>query len=214
MSKYLDSNCLLYLWGKIKNLVSGKVDKVDGKGLSTVDFTDANAAKLNNLIYLDTPGYFGGTQEQLQDAISNGYMSAVSKVQSVSTPGLWYLYSATDYATAEKAGIVKAGEGLSINAQGVLSVTGGGTADSVDWSNIQNKPDVALKSDLSTVYRYKGSVTNYASLPTEDNAVGDVWNVEASGMNYAWDGEKWDALGESVTIESITNAEIDTIVAG
>lgn len=33
-------------------------------------------------------------------------------------------------------------------------------------------------------------------------------------MNYAWDGEKWDPLGETITIESITNAEIDTIVAG
>lgn len=95
-----------------------------------------------------------------------------------------------------------------------VSEHGGGTADSVDWSNIQNKPDVALKSDLTSVYRYKGSVANFASLPAADNVVGDVWNVEATGMNYAWDGEKWDPLGETITIESITNAEIDTIVAG
>lgn len=84
----------------------------------------------------------------------------------------------------------------------------------VSWDSITGKPDVALKSDLSTVYRYKGSVTNYASLPTEDNETGDVWNVEATGMNYAWDGAKWDALGETIQIESITNAEIDAIVAG
>jgi len=95
-----------------------------------------------------------------------------------------------------------------------VSEHSGGTADAVDWSNIQNKPDVALKSDLTSVYRYKGSVANFASLPAEDNVVGDVWNVEATGMNYAWDGEKWDPLGETITIESITNAEIDTIVAG
>lgn len=92
--------------------------------------------------------------------------------------------------------------------------SGGGTAESVDWSNVQNKPDLALKSDLSSVYRYKGSVENYASLPAEGNEVGDVWNVEATGMNYAWDGTKWDALGETIQIESITNAEIDMIVAG
>lgn len=96
----------------------------------------------------------------------------------------------------------------------VAEHAGGGTADSVDWTNIQNKPDLALKSDLSTVYRYKGSKANYASLPTEGNETGDVWNVEATGMNYAWDGEKWDALGETITIESITNAEIDAITAG
>ena len=172
MSKYLDSNGLLYLWGKIKNLVGGKVDKVEGKGLSTNDFTDEDKTKLTGLENYTLPT-----------------------------------------ATADTLGGVKVGAGLTI-ASGVLSATGGGTADSVDWSNIQNKPDVALKSDLTSVYRYKGSVANYASLPAADNVVGDVWNVEATGMNYAWDGEKWDPLGETITIESITNAEIDTIVAG
>ena len=83
----------------------------------------------------------------------------------------------------------------------------GGTADSVDWQNIRNKPDLALKSDLSSVYRFKGSVTNYASLPAE------MWNVEATGMNYAWTGDAWDALGETFEIQSITNAEIDSITA-
>jgi len=104
------------------------------------------------------------------------------------------------------------GAGLAI-ANGVLSATGGGTADSVDWSNIQNKPDLALKSDLTSLYRYKGSVTNYASLPSSGNVTGDVWNVEATGMNYAWTGTEWDALGESFQIESISNEEIDAIAA-
>lgn len=72
----------------------------------------------------------------------------------------------------------------------------------------------AKKSDLTNVYKYKGSVENFASLPTTDNTAGDVYNVEASGMNYAWTGTSWDALGEIFEIESITNAEIDTITAG
>lgn len=91
--------------------------------------------------------------------------------------------------------------------------SGGGAADSVDWSNIQNKPDLALKSDLSSVYKYKGSKVNYAALPESGNEAGDVWNVEDTGMNYAWTGTGWDALGESFTIEAITNAEIDAITA-
>lgn len=49
----------------------------------------------------------------------------------------------TDYtlptASASTLGGVKVGAGLSIN-NGVLSANGGGTADSVDWSNVQNKP--------------------------------------------------------------------------
>lgn len=169
MSKFLDENGLLYLWGKIKTLVGGKVDKVEGKGLSTNDFTAAEKAKLESLENYTLPT-----------------------------------------ATADTLGGVKVGAGLNIN-QGVLSANGGGTADSVDWSNVQNKPDLALKSDLTSIYRYKGSVQNYASLPTTGNTVGDVWNVSATGMNYAWTGEDWDALGQEFQIEAITNGEIDTI---
>lgn len=44
-------------------------------------------------------------------------------------------------ASAETMGGVKVGAGLAIN-NGVLSATGGGTADSVDWSNVQNAPDI------------------------------------------------------------------------
>lgn len=169
MSKYLDDNGLLYLWGKIKGLVSGKVDKVEGKGLSANDFTDADKEKLSGLENYTMPA-----------------------------------------ATADSLGGIKVGDGLNI-VGGVLSAAGGGTADAVAWDNITGRPDVALKSDLTSVYRYKGSVTNYASLPTDGNEVGDVWNVEANGMNYAWTGEAWDALGEAFSIQSITNAEIDAI---
>lgn len=56
---------------------------------------------------------------------------------------------------------------------------------------------------LTTVYQYKGSVANYADLPTTGQKVGDVWNVETAdpdhgikaGDNVAWDGTQWDTLG-------------------
>ena len=172
MSKFLDENGLLYLWGKIKTLVGGKVDKVEGKGLSTNDFTSEEKAKLQGLENYELPT-----------------------------------------ASASLLGGVKVGAGLSIT-DGVLSATGGGTADSVEWDNVQNKPDLALKSDITAMYKYRGSVTNYAALPMDGNVVGDVYNVKATGMNYAWDGTTWDALGQVFEIESITNAEIDSITAG
>lgn len=171
MSKFLDENGLLYLWGKIKTLAGGKVDKVEGKGLSTNDFTTAEKSKLEGLENYTLPA-----------------------------------------ASADVLGGVKVGAGLAVN-QGVLSATGGGTADAVDWSNVLNKPDLALKSDLASLYRYKGTVANYASLPTTGNVVGDVWNVSATGMNYAWTGEDWDALGQEFQVEAITNTEIDKITS-
>lgn len=56
---------------------------------------------------------------------------------------------------------------------------------------------------LTTVYQYKGSVATYADLPTTEQKVGDVWNVETAdpdhgikaGDNVAWDGAQWDILG-------------------
>lgn len=47
--KYLDSNGLLYLIQKIKTWLTGKVDKVDGKGLSTNDYTTDEKTKLSGI---------------------------------------------------------------------------------------------------------------------------------------------------------------------
>ena len=44
-------------------------------------------------------------------------------------------------ASASTLGGIKVGAGLSISAAGVLSATGGGVADAVDWENITSKPD-------------------------------------------------------------------------
>lgn len=70
----------------------------------------------------------------------------------------------------------------------------------------------AKKSDISSVYKYKGSVASVADLPSADNAIGDVWNVEETDMNYGWTGEAWDPLGQPFQVESITIAEIDALM--
>ena len=77
----------------------------------------------------------------------------------------------------------------------------------------------ALKTDITGMYKYKGSVATASALPSSGQSVGDVYNIEAAstyggaGMNVAWDGTAWDPLGEIFSITSITNGEIDTVVA-
>lgn len=71
----------------------------------------------------------------------------------------------------------------------------------------------ATKAEISTAYRYKGSVASVSDLPSTGNTVGDVYDVQATDMNYAWNGTTWDQLGSTFTITSITNAEIDAIMA-
>lgn len=75
----------------------------------------------------------------------------------------------------------------------------------------------ALKSEITNMYKYMGSVSDASKLPTAGQRTGDVYNIETAskyggaGMNVAWNGSAWDPLGEIFTITAITNAEIDAI---
>ena len=57
-----------------------------------------------------------------------------------------------------------------------------------------------VEARLSSVYKFKGSVPTIDYLPLENNVIGDVYNVEDTGANYAWDGDKWDKLSETIDL--------------
>lgn len=66
------------------------------------------------------------------------------------------------------------------------------------------KQQVQLAKDevakISNVYKFKGSVANFESLPsTADN--GDVYDVLDTGANYAWTGTEWDSLGGALNVD-------------
>lgn len=55
-------------------------------------------------------------------------------------------------ADDDSLGGVKIGAGLSIDQNGILSATGGGVADSVDWVDILNKPNnLVYEEDIDTM---------------------------------------------------------------
>lgn len=121
-------------------------------------------------------------------------------------------------ASTEVAGGIKVGAGLSITEDGILSATGGGTADAVEWDNVVGKPtdllqagDVYSKEEIdakvNAVYKFKGSVEGLVALPVEGNTLGDVYNLQDTGMNVAWDGSKWDYLGIDVDLSGYVQAE-------
>lgn len=60
---------------------------------------------------------------------------------------------------------------------------------------------LVTRSEISSVYKFKGSVATYNDLPT-GATVGDVYNVTDTGANYAWDGSAWDKLSETVDLSS------------
>lgn len=72
-------------------------------------------------------------------------------------------------------------------------------------STYRTKADSYSKSEVdakvSGIYKYKGSVSAESALPTSDRTVGDVYNIETTGMNVAWTGTAWDALGSAVSVD-------------
>lgn len=175
-----------------ENATNKFVAQEDGKGLSANDFTDIQKEKLESLENYVLP-----------------------------------------QASADVAGGVKIGAGLSITEDGILSATGGGTADAVEWENVVGKPEDLLKAGdvyskeevdakVNAVYKFKGSAENLAALPTEGNTLGDVYNLQDTGMNVAWDGSNWDYLGIDVDLSGYvqasdlveaTNEQIDALFA-
>ena len=101
-------------------------------------------------------------------------------------------------------------------------------SDLTNDSNFQTDTQVAaaISSAVSSAYEYKGAVATVADLPSTGQAIGDVYDVQATGMNYAWNGTAWDALGQYVdtsvlwtsvagqtnTLEAMTVAEVNAIL--
>lgn len=97
-------------------------------------------------------------------------------------------------------------------------------SDLTNDAGYQTASDVstAISTAVASVYKYKGSVADVASLPSSGQTTGDVYDVQATGTNYAWNGSAWDALGQIIDtstlwgkseLTAMTVAEINAILA-
>lgn len=78
--KYLGSTSLALLWEKIKNKLNTKVDKVDGKGLSSNDYTSDEKTKLANIAS-------GAQVNALEGILKNGdTVPITNKIANISVP--------------------------------------------------------------------------------------------------------------------------------
>lgn len=233
---WLDYDGLLYFWQKIKAKLNDKVDKVEGKGLSSNDFTAAEKNKLDG-IAANANNYSHPTSAGNKHIPAGGQSGQILRWSGDGSatwgPDYNTTYSDFKAATASVAGgsgLVPApaagkqsqylrGDGIwatptnttyndaTQSVHGLMS-----TADKQKLDGFGAASTYALKSDITAMYRYKGSVASTDKLPTSGQTIGDVYDV-GNGMNYAWNGSAWDALGEIFTITKITNTEIDTVLA-
>ena len=134
-----------------------------------------------------------------------------SKLNKVSSEGNYRLYMITS----------KGGQGV---VQLLPTPPTGGTPFSVPWYTADGRIKTRTPQDdldctnkayvdskVSSVYRPKGSVDNYSDLPTENNQVGDVWNIKNAdeehginaGDNVAWTTDnEWDPLGGTIDLSN------------
>ena len=188
-TNFLDKTGATYLVSKLKELLTGKVDKVEGKGLSTNDYTAAEKTKLS--------GIAAGAQKNVQadwNATSGG-AQILNKPLSLPASDTTSTYSATGTAP--------------VNGKAVASAIAGKANKSTTLSGY-GITDAPTKTEMNSAIAaaaggFKGIVVS--SLP-ETGKTGVIYLVaHAHGGNDNYDEYIW--LADSKKYEKIGNTDID-----
>lgn len=154
-----------------------KVDKEEGKGLSTNDYSDDDRQKVSNIVdYVTT----------IRSTTSINTMNLSLDKKNVITGSTYTVGSVTfNSASSKSAGVLTASYFNKLDALP--------SADELDQK---------INTAIGSVYRVKGSVANYEALPKDNVTIGDVYNLEDTGANYVATSTTpdWDKLSETVDL--------------
>lgn len=236
LKSLIDINLLGYFKSKLDLIFANKVDKVDGKGLSTNDYTSNEKTKLANIEAQAQVNKLEGIQ------VAGETISATNKIINIPTA----TQSAAGAMSAnDKKKLDGVAEGAQANVVTNASSTGSGAAQTMTVSKgptnfmtyTKDALDtlLGLKANASSVYtkteidqklvgamNYKGTKATTADLPASGNVRGDVWHVTADGSEWAWNGEAWEELGGIVDLSGYveeddlglaTNEDVDALFA-
>lgn len=158
-----------------------KVDKEEGKGLSSADFTSAEKSKLARL-----NGYVVNIANNMIPTTDSGRITYSFKNEQTGSNGN------TQSKVIEIPAATTSAAGL-ITAEGFNKLTGLPTSEEIDQK---------INTAIGSVYRVKGSVANYEALPKDNVTIGDVYNLEDTGANYVATSTTpdWDKLSETVDL--------------
>lgn len=144
------------------NGTNGKDGKTPVKGVDYFTTAEINEIEEGAAAKVDLSNYT--KTADLSTVATSGSYNDLSDKPSIPEP-----YE-LPVASATALGGVKVGSGLSIT-NGVLSATGGGTADSVDWSKIQNKPNFA---NVATSGDYN-DLSNKPAIPSVEGLASEAY---------------------------------------
>lgn len=158
-----------------------KVDKEEGKGLSSTDFTSAEKSKLARL-----NGYVVNIADNMVPTAEFGRITYSFKNEQTGVNG------STQSKVIEIPAATTSAAGL-ITAEGFNKLTGLPTSEEIDQK---------INTAIGSVYKVKGSVANYEALPKDNVTIGDVYNLEDTGANYVATSSTpdWDKLSETVNL--------------
>lgn len=144
------------------NGTNGKDGKTPVKGVDYFTTAEINEIEEGAAAKVDLSNY--AKTADLSTVATSGSYNDLSDKPSIPEP-----YELPVASTTALGG-VKVGSGLSIT-NGVLSATGGGTADSVDWSKIQNKPNFA---NVATSGDYN-DLSNKPTIPSVEGLASEAY---------------------------------------
>lgn len=233
VDSYLSKTDLAYFWGRIKNFfakqadlttLSSRVDDLVSEGgePNVIESVKVNGTALpvtNKAVDVSVPTTIASLSDADDWATKEYVAENGGTIQTVKVNGAEQMI--TDHAVDISVPTTVASLTDASNYALVSSVPTAVSALTND-SGYQTASDVstAINTAVASAYKYKASVATMSDLPT-DAAAGDVYDVQATGMNYAWNGTAWDALGQYVDVSSlwstsdlvaITTAEIDAII--
>lgn len=214
-TNFVDKAGITYVVGKIKELLGGKVDKADGKGLSTNDYTTAEKTKL--------AGIASGAQVNVQadwNATSGG---AVIKNKPTSLPAAntTSTYAADGTAPVNGKAVASAIAG---KANKSTTLSGYGITDAPTKTEMSS----AIASAVAGITGISFSVVQ--SLPTtgKEGVIYLVAHAHGTGDSYdeyIWiaSQKKFEKLGntdvnltgyvKTTDLVAVTNTEIDAMFA-
>lgn len=154
-----------------------KVDKEEGKGLSTNDYSDNDRQKVSNIVdYVTT----------MRSTTSMNTMGLSLDKKNVITGSIYTTGSITfNSASSKSAGVLTASY-----------------FEKLDALPSAEELDQKINTAIGSVYKVKGSVANYEALPKQNVNIGDVYNLEDTGANYVATSTTpdWDKLSETVDL--------------
>lgn len=109
-------------------------------------------------------------------------------------------------ATSSTIGGVKPGAGVEVLEDGTLNATGGGTADSVDWSNVQSKPTTIAGYGITDAKIENKTITLGSNNLTVPSVTSELTNDSDFQTSTQVSSAISDAVADKVTNTQMTEA--------